>query len=286
MAKKIVITLDTSRYEMPTEEQIKAAKKYIVDRVAVQRALEDEIDELLRDMAEDIITLCYKYNVDPKTFTFSESYNPELMREVNDLMDIYEQVMMEVIEDYATRCTTNDKRRSLLALWIVSLGRDNNNLRGTLHKYTYKFVKDLEAAVAALRYAKVGMADAIVLVKTYLHQIYNIPQVRMTFTRALSFAATYIRTQGVNPGAVGLSNNGSTNIVNMARITAGMSWMRQLMMQFEEDGAVGYWQGRGSVYPCRICDEEEGLHVGDWKNDPWPHPSCMCWRIPIYPKKQ
>ena len=286
MAKKVVITLDPSRYDMPTDEQLKAAKKYIIDREGSARALEAEIDDLLRELAEQIVALCYQYDVDPKTFTFSKSYNQELLMEVEELINIYEEVIMELIKDYATRCTTDKNRRSFLALWLVTLGRDNSDLYDTLHRYMNKFMKDIEAAVAALRYAKVNMADAIVKVKTFIHQIYNIPEVRMAFTRALSFAATYIRTQGVNPGAVGLSNNGSTNIVNMAKITVGMTWMRQLMMQFEEDGAVGYWQGRGSVYPCRICDEEEGLHVGDWKNDPWPHPSCMCWRLPIYPKKQ
>ena len=242
------------------------------------------MDDCLEDAAQDIVSICYKYDVDPKEFAINSKYNEKMMDEIADVMDELEADIMSLIYDYSLRVTDDEKHRNLLAAWIALLGRGNNNLQDTLDGYLYKTMKDWEAAIAALRFANVAMADAVTKVKSNLHSIYTMPEVTAAFKHADDFNATYIQSHGVMAGGVGLSNNGSTNVTNMARLTLQMAWMREQGIEFDESGAAGYYQLRGSAYPCSVCDDEVGFHKGleDLYTKPYPHPHCCCYRIPIF----
>ena len=242
------------------------------------------MDDCLEDAAQEIVRICYKYNVDPKEFAINSKYNEKMMDEIADVMDELEADIMSLIYDYSLRVTDDEKHRNLLAAWIALLGRGNNNLQDTLDGYLYKTMKDWEAAIAALRFANVAMADAVTKVKSNLHSIYTMPEVTAAFRHADDFNATYIQSHGVMAGGVGLSNNGSTNVTNMARLTLQMAWMREQGIEFDESGAAGYYQLRGSAYPCSVCDDEVGFHkgLGDLYTKPYPHPHCCCYRIPIF----
>lgn len=282
----LTITLDTTRYKSPTQDDINAAKAYILRRNDFAQQLEREIDDFLQDAAQKIVSICYKYNVDPKKFSITSQYNAEMMDEIAKVMDELEEEILALIEEYSTaEVDKEDKdKKTALLLWLATLGRGNRNLQDTLDAYLYKTMKDWEAAIAALLSEKVGFADAVTKIKTYLHSIYTMPEVLAAFKHAEDFAATYIRSRGVSQGAVGLSNNGSTNVTQMARTTLSMAWMRSQAIDFQETGAAGYYQLRGSNYPCDICDDEVGFHPGiaDIYIRPYPHPHCMCYRVPIY----
>lgn len=242
------------------------------------------MEDCLEDAAQEIVRICYKYNVDPKEFSINSKYNEKMMEEISEVMDELEADIMSLIYDYSLRVTDDEKHRNLLAAWIALLGRGNNNLQDTLDGYLYKTMKDWEAAIAALRFANVAMADAVTKVKSNLHSIYTMPEVTAAFKHADDFNATYIQSHGVMAGGVGLSNNGSTNVTNMARLTLQMAWMREQGIEFDESGAAGYYQLRGSAYPCSVCDDEVGFHKGleDLYTKPYPHPHCCCYRIPIF----
>lgn len=284
MADSIKIKLDGSQYRLPTQEDITSAKQFILRRNDYARLLESKVDDCLEDAAQDIVSICYKYDVDPKEFAINSKYNEKMMDEIADVMDELEADIMSLIYDYSLRVTDDEKHRDLLAAWIALLGRGNNNLQDTLDGYLYKTMKDWEAAIAALRFANVAMADAVTKVKSNLHSIYTMPEVTAAFKHADDFNATYIQSHGVMAGGVGLSNNGSTNVTNMARLTLQMAWMREQGIEFDESGAAGYYQLRGSAYPCSVCDDEVGFHKGleDLYTKPYPHPHCCCYRIPIF----
>lgn len=282
MANSIRVKLDTSKYVAPSQADINAAKKFILQREEYARLLENRVDEILNDAAERIVIICYRYNVDPQYLYFGSGFNEQMMAEISDVMDEIEQAIIDLINEYSTIATKDKDRSKTLLLWIASLGRGGKNLRGTLDGYLFKFMKDLEAAVAALRHANSTMAEAVTKVKSYLHNIYTMPEVVAAFKEASTFAATYIQSKGVQQGGVGLSNNGSTNVTKMARITLQMAWMRSYRMDFEESGAVGFYVLRGSSYPCSLCDSKVGFHVID-ETDCFPpfHPNCCCYVIPI-----
>ena len=281
----VVITLDTKKYKSPTQADINAAKKFILQREEYARLLENRVDEILDEAAERIVIICYRYNVDPQYLYFGSGFNEQMMDEISAVMDELEQQILDLINEYATVPEASASNKNAILLWIATLGRGGKNLQGTLDGYLFKFMKDLEAAVAALRYANATMAEAVTNVKTHLHTIYTMPEVVAAFKEASTFAATYIQSKGVQQGGVGLSNNGSTNVTKMARVTLQMAWMRSYRMDFEESGAVGFYVLRGSSYPCSLCDSKVGFHVIDETDDFPPfHPNCCCYVIPIHEK--
>lgn len=288
MAENIKIKIDTSQYMLPSQEDINSGKQFVLRREENARFLEAKVDDCLANAAQEIVTICYKHNIDPKKFSISSQYNEQMMEEIAEVMDDVEQEILDYIYEYSTRVTTDRKKIDLLAAWMATLGRGNRNLQDTLDGYLYKAMKDWEAAIAALRYADVTMADAVTKIKSHLHSIYNMPEVRATFDNSDEFNATYIRSRGVMQSGVGISNNGSTNVTNMAKLTLQMAWMKEQGIEFDESGAAGYYQLRGSSYPCSICDDEVGFHIGleDLYTKPYPHPHCCCYRIPIFALNQ
>lgn len=280
----MVIKLNTSQYRTPTDDDIKAAKQFILQREQYAGVLQQRIDDVIADGAVRIVEICYKYDVDPKLLYFSSGFNSDMMSEISDVMDELEEKILSLIYEYSTRVTNDRNRMSILAAWVALLGKGNRNLQDTLENYMYKMMKDWEAAIAAMRYAGLNVAKASTRIKTYLHQIYNMPEVLSTFKRWQEFTATYIRSRGIQYGAVGISNNGSTNVVNMGKITLQMAWMHNQALDFQEQGAVGYLQLRGSNYNCDICDSEVGFHpnIDDIFDKAFPHPNCMCYRVPVF----
>ena len=295
MADSIKIQLDGSQYRLPTQEEIRTAKQFILRREEYARGLVAKIDDSLAKAAQEIVTICYKYNVDPKKFAINSQYNEQMMAEIAEVMDNLEEEILDYIYEYSLAGfdngsvfagfpnETKNNMRSTVAAWIALLGRGNRNLQDTLDGYLYKTMKDWEAAIAALRHANVAMADAVTRVKSHLHSIYTMPETMAAFNDSNDFNATYIRNKGVQKGAVGISNNGSTNVTNMAKITLQMAWMRSLSMDYQEQGSAGYYVLRGSSYPCDTCDSMVGFHsIDDMDGYPPYHGHCCCYVIPIY----
>lgn len=279
---EIKIKLNPIRYKVPTEEDISAAKEFILRRESYADTLGDRIDDIIAEAAALVVAVCYKYNVSPKSLLFSSAFNKDMMDEISMVMDEAEAEILDLTYEYSTRVSNDRNIINPLIAWMALLGRGNKNLKDTLETYMYKMMKDWEAAIAAMRYLGTSQSDAITKIKTYIHHIYEMPEVRAAIRRKTEFAATYIRLGGVQPGAVGISNNGSTNVVNMGKITLQMAWMKAQLMDFKSKGAAGYYQLRGSTYACDICDDAVGLHIGDILNDPFPHSHCCCYRVPIY----
>lgn len=280
----MTIKLDTTKYRTPTDDDIKAAKQFILRREQYAGALQQRIDDVIADGAVRIVEICYKYDVEPKLLYFSSGFNQDMMSEISDVMDELEETILNLIYEYSTRVTDDRDRMSILAAWIALLGKGDRNLQDTLENYMYKMMKDWEAAIAAMRYAGLNVAQASTRIKTYLHQIYNMPEVRSAFNKWQEFTATYIRSRDIQYGAVGISNNGSTNVVNMGKITLQMAWMHSLGLDYEEEeGIKGFYVLRGSSYNCDLCDSFVGFHPID-EIDALPlfHPHCQCVAFPIY----
>lgn len=287
MASSIKLKINSEKYTTPNAEDIQDAKEFVLLREETGLLLQGRIDNMLEEAAERIVIICYAYGVDPKRLLFSSSFNEEMMMEIGDVMNELEEEIMDLMLDYSTRVTTDKDRINALLLWLSTLGRGDRNLQETLEGYMYKMMQDWNAAIAAMMYMGVKEKEAVTKIKTYLHDIYQMPEVMTVIrSRRTEFAATYIYYGGIQKGAVGISNNGSTNVTNLAKRTLQMAWMRSQAMDFKEDGASGYYQLRGSTYNCDICDDEVGFHpnIDEILTKPYPHPGCCCYRVPIYGK--
>lgn len=271
-------------YEPPTEADVRTGKNYVLRRESAARGLSSLIDALLKDAAEEITRLCYQYNVDPKDFRISSKYNEKLFEQIAQILDNLEEEILDLLLDYSTRCTESEKRKGALLPWILLLGKNNRNLKQTLEKRLLAFSRDLEAAIVVARLTKLDVTKAITNIKSNIHTIYNMPGMTAAFANSSLFKAVNIRNKGVKHGNVGSSNSEANNIIRFAKTTLQMAWMRNQLLNFKEKGAAGYYQLRGSLFPCHICDSEVGFHtdIDEMLSKPFPHSHCMCFRIPIY----
>lgn len=297
MSESTNINLDTSKYRMPTQEDINNAKKFILRRNDHASILESRVDAILIEAAGEIAEICLKYNIPAKDFTMTA--NKQMFAEIEEVMDRIEEQIMSLIELFSTMVTDNQARKKLLALYIASLGRGNNNLQKTLDGYLYRYLYDLEAIIASMKLAKengskLTTAAIVSKVKSSQHTIYTTPEVKQAISakNIAPMQAMYIRSHGRhidNTGLsyVGSSNSNANNILRMARTTMDMAWMRNLSIDYQENAEiVGFFVSRGSSYDCKICDSQVGFHAkGDLEELPLYHPNCKCWVMPIYSNK-
>ena len=272
-------------YEPITDEDIQSAQNYIGRRESAAHGLSALIDALLKDAAEKITRICYRYNIDPKTFSISQKYNEQMFGEIADVLNDLEDEILDLTLDYATRCTKSEKRKGALLPWILALGRGNNNLKQTLESRLRMFMRDIEAMVASLKLANVNIGQAITKVKSNLHAVYLMPEVRAAFRRSVMMQAKYLRDKGVKHGNVGSSNSEANNILRFAEITLQMAWMKNQLLNFKERGAAGFIVNRGSTYPCALCDSHVGWHtIDDVDSFPQFHGHCCCYAVPVFEK--
>lgn len=287
MAQNAVIRLDTSIYRTPTQKELNDGKAYVRRRNDTALALTAVIGSLLEALAEDIIRLCYNDNTSGADFKITD--DESRFAEICDMMDEAMDEVMGYIQEYSLKCTDSDMRSNMLLLYLLSLGRGNKNLANTLGTYMKRFLYDIEALIAAYKNAGYNMTTALTKAKTSLRNVYQQPEVKAAY-KVPNMRATYIASKGIHydfetgKGTVGLSANGATNVIYLAETTLNMVWMRSEALDYKQEGAAGYYQFRGSNYPCQLCDSEVGFHVGidNIVSDPYPHPHCMCYRIPIF----
>ena len=290
------IDIDTELYRMPTQKEVDDAKKYILRRESYAQILGSRIDALLVDAAGQITQICLKYNIQAKDFTMTA--DKKMYQEVSEVMDNLDEEIMALIQQFSTECAKSESHKHLLLLWIATLGRANLNLQQTLDGYLNRYLYDLEALIASFKLRMENnpsfkQSAVISQIKAAQHSVYTTPAVREAMAYKRQMSARYLKTRGVHRDDVplpitGSSNSNANNVENMAKITLQMAWMREELDEWEEDGAVGYYQLRGSSYPCEICDAAVGFYLGfpDRLEGDIEHPHCQCWRIPIYRKEE
>ena len=294
MSKNINISLDTSKYRTPTQEEIDNAKKFVLKRSHTASELERLIDGILVQAAGEIAQICLKYNIPAKDFTMTA--NKRMFAEVEAVMDRIDEEIMSLIQEYSLKVTDDKARKKMLAAYIASLGKGNNNLQDTLDAYLYRYLYDLEAIIASMKLskengAKLTTAAIVSKIKSAQHSVYTTPEVKsaMSAKNMPLIQAQYLRTRGKHIDATGLSYVGSSssnanNVVRMAKTTMEMAWMKNLAIEFQGDNEiVGFWVARGSSYDCKICNSQVGFHKKDDLDGlPQYHAHCACIAIPIY----
>lgn len=284
---KAVIKLPLGEYRAPTQQELNDGKAYVKRRNEVALALTSLIEGILLDILEEIFRLCYNSNTKGEDFKIDG--DDAVFEKISELMDEACDEILEYIKEYATKCTESESRAYMLVLYILSLGRNKMNFERTLQNYMRRYLYDIEAMIAAYKYAGYSLPMALVKAKNAYRNVYQQPEVKAAY-KVPTMKAMYIKFKGIHYdfqtgiATVGLSANGSTNVIYLAETTLKMAWNRSEALDFKENGAVGYYQLRGSNYPCQMCDAEVGFHlsVDGIIKDPMIHPHCACYRIPIY----
>lgn len=246
----------------PTAADIQSAKDYVLLRNQAELALAAAIDEILEKYIRLITRACYKYNIAPQDFTFAA--NDELRREVYALLDEMDEEIYSLIEESVVPNGRKNSHFAALIDWMLTLGTHNWSFRTTLRYYIFRFSQDVEALVAAMRFAGLRQNAAIQKMLSALYAPYSLAEMMAAVRSGQFFSADMIRSGGTKDDpfthrpAVGLSKVGATNLTTMARSTLSMTYMRDLFLSAQEQGRAGYYVFRGSSYICPTCDNECG----------------------------
>lgn len=284
MSQNITLKLP-SGVNAPTMDDVNAAKEYVLERARAEIALASKVDDILKEYAEKMIRVCYKYNIDPQNFSFGA--NDNMRREIYALLDDLLEELLSLIEEESVPQKKKNKHYGALIDWMVTFGTHNKDLGWTTSYYISRFSKDVEALVAAMRYAKYDVNKAVLRALPILHTLYVSPEVMAAMKSGKPFSADGIRTGGTkydpftHRATVGLSKYGATNLVTMARSTLAKTWMKSEFMEAEDEGMGGYYVFRGSSYPCsHICDLECGWFHPMSRGMVLPlHANCYCFAV-------
>ena len=110
-------------YVMPTESDIKNAKKWTRLRNDNAARLSSLIEESLQDAVRELTKIGYKYNCKPEDFQFSQ--DKKLREEVASVMNDIEDEIMELVEEYSLNETEDKDRRNTLLPWLLALHSKN-----------------------------------------------------------------------------------------------------------------------------------------------------------------
>lgn len=279
--KSIKIQLD-EKYRPVTQEVIDNTRQYVSLREKTADELSSLIEELLKQAAEAITIACYKYDIDPETFTISSTYDEKLFAEISDILDELEDDILDLVLEYSLKCTSKENNRNNILPWLLTLGRDNKNLQQTLENRLWSFSRDVEALIVAMKLAKRKETEAISRIKSNLHTVYITPEVKAAMKNP-NVQATYIRTKGIKKGNQGNSNSEANNLERFGVITTQMAWMRNLRLDYKEEGAEGFYVIRTTNYDCPLCDSHVGFHkLTETEHFPLYHASCLCLAIPVF----
>lgn len=277
MANELKITLPYG-YKPPTEEDIKKAKKWTLLRNENASKLGQLIEELLSKAAQELTQIAYRYNCKPEDFRFAQ--DEKLREEVAQVMDILEDDIFDLIEEYSLNATSDEELQKKILPWLLLLhSKNTKNLAGTLRERLRQFLFDTEAQIAAMKIAGYDQTKAITRIKSTMHAIYTTPEVLSAFKK--KSAAMYIKSRGVHYGGQGLSSSGAVNVENFGINTAIQSWSHIQYEEEKENGKAGFVVFRGSNFPCEaICDQKTGFHTIDQTEFIPPfHGHCCCYAV-------
>ena len=215
MSKDITLKLP-SGINAPTQDDINAAKEYVLERSRAEIALASAVDDILKEYAEQMIRVCYKYNIDPQNFSFGA--NDNMRQEIYAILDDLLEELLSLIEEDSVPQNRKNKHYGAIISWLATLGTHNKDLKWTTQYYISRFSKDVEALVAAMKYAGYDVNKAVNRSKSILHTLYTSPEVLAAMKSGKMFNAEGIISGGTkydpftHKPSVGLSKYGATNL--------------------------------------------------------------------------
>ena len=286
---KVQIKSDTTKYRTPTQDEVDKARQYALNRGRAANLVVRKLNDRLSQSTKDLVSIGYKYNVEGIKFQWNSV--PAMYDEVTELMDKVYEDCVAIIEDSAIPSGESNDKKTALVLYLLSLGRKNRTLSATLEEYLWRYLYDIEAFVAATKIANLSKVDAMTRIVSGFNSVYTDPLV-MQAMKVPNVQSMYLANGGVHTDRFtgektqGIPINGSVAVTNFASIVVNQVWFRNENLNLINNQVVGYYQLRGSSYPCAICDALVGFHPATnttelLQSEPV-HPHCVCYRVPIF----
>lgn len=264
-------------YDMPTEDDVRDAKRWTRERNDNAAALAAAILLLLKRTSKELIQIAYQYSCAPEQWQFSQ--NKALRERVAVVMSELEGKILAKTEKFSLALAGDEKQA--VRTWMLSLkSKGCKDLQSTLHARLTQWLYDTEAQIAAVKLAGYDVSKAVNRIPPAMKSVYTMPEVLAAFKK--NSAARFIRSKGVHHDNRGLSSSGANNVESFAYQTAVKVWEHTRYVQMKDSGMAGYVCIRGSNFPCGACDDvcyifhpiEEGMVLPV-------HSHCCCVAIYI-----
>lgn len=272
----------------PSQEDVRAAKNFILTRIEVAALAQDRAGELILDAAVELVYIAYRYSVPAEQFEFEA--NSSIMEEVVKLMSALESNLLGQVEFYALSCTENEGlRKDLLALLLV-MGHRNMKLSETIYAYQWRMLRQAEALIAAYKAAGLSVDDAVKKIRPQISAFNTSPELQEALKNKSAYTAAYIANGGKatfpdgSPNVKGVPVDGYNAIKLLFGTAVAQIWMRNQLQEMQQlEDCMGYYVLRGSNYNCALCDSYVGYHEKtDIESLPPYHPNCHCYIIKVY----
>lgn len=288
MAKKIELALSDG-LRVPTEEDIKDAKRYVLLRSEMAKIAQEDASDIIMDAVDKLVAIAYKYNIPARDFQFDASVNEQMMEEVDSVMEELDYQLYDMLEADSTTCTVDGNRKLALIALLLTLGHRNMGLRETLYAYEWRMLRQVEAAIAALKAAGISKTEAMAKIKPSIGSLNTMPELVSARRFPQYFSAPYIKNGGRatypdgTPNVQGVPVEGYNAIKFIYGTAVAQIWMKNRLMDMQDsEEIVGYYVLRGSEYPCALCDSYVGFHLKEEEDDYPPyHPNCCCYTVPV-----
>jgi hypothetical protein len=259
---------------MITEKQISEAKDFLKRRLAAELSMNEHLKEELTDAAKEIVRISLKYNIPPRNFRFSS--NKELLEEVGAVIKKLRETVYIHTEFLSCYARKEDREE---VIGYINAETHGKTLKERISIYCNRYKFEVESAIASgLLLGKSGK-EIENSISSNLNAPYNNPSFKEAVRQGVS-SESRIAAGGISYG-VGVSNSAFNSLNKLTRNTIADAWMWWQFMSHKRDGAVGYYQYRGSSFPCGLCDSEVGYHpIG--ADYGLPHPYCKCFRVYVY----
>ena len=257
---------------MPTDEEIRRAKEYLVLRLSAERLAVSSLDSALLSAARRIVAISRRYNIPPERFRFSA--DPNLQAEVREVLALLRDALYDRIETIDTFADKEDDEHPFVAPALTDTVHDKT-FRQRLAEYTARWGHELEATIAAAGLAGVTDPKAIEAgVREYLDRPYDNPWIKEHMGEGDA-----VRLESIPHYGRGRPIASKAALALLLTTVVAQGWMQNWARL--NAGKKGYYVYRGSSFPCEICDAQTGfLHdINDEEGKPQFHPNCCCYIV-------
>lgn len=248
----------------PTENDIEAAKAYLIERLSAEQSMEYNLESVMRTAAERIVAICYKAKANPQNFSYG-SLPPQAQQEIDEVI----QWMQEIIDDYFRTLAIADHEENSDEILPLILGEKHGMTFGErLSDYCGKYRDELMVLIGAGLLAGIAARNLGRSIGMNLKRPYGNPLLAGGIDSPLSYGR-------------GRTNSMFTAISDLTRYGIADAWMRNQYISDRRGGCLGWWVRRGSMYPCSLCDSMVGFHTDESELPPY-HGHCACFAVPVY----
>lgn len=255
---------------MPTAEEIRQAKDYILLRLRAERIAVSELDAALLSAARRIISISARYGIPPERFRFSA--DPALHAEVGAVLATLRGALADRIEQLDT--FKDDDEHSFVAPALTEPDKDKT-FRQRLAEYTSRWGYELEATIAAAGLAGVKDQGEILRgVRDFLEHPYDNPWIKDHMGES-----ECVRLENIPHYGRGKPIASKVALGMLLTTVVAKGWMQNWARL--NAGKKGYYVFRGSSFPCEICDYQASFphDASDAGGLPPFHPNCCCYVV-------